>query len=65
MATGRLLPGYGLVVETVNAGKLLPGYGLIVETQAAAAAANPKNPFGGIMLDGPMRRVVFMRERND
>ncbi len=29
------------------------------ENQAAAGAANPKNPLGGIMLQGPLRRVVF------
>ena len=37
MATGRLIPGYGFVVETTTTGRLVPGYGFVVETESAGA----------------------------
>lgn len=62
MPAGYLLPGFGLVIETQSTGALLPGFGLLVETQAVSS---PKNVFGGVMFDGPFRRVVFDRLRHE
>ena len=36
MATGKLLPGFGLIIETKNSGGLLPGLGLLIETEVVA-----------------------------
>lgn len=40
MATTRLIPGYGDVVETDSTARLLPGYGDLVETEAAGGGAS-------------------------
>ena len=52
MATGRLLPGYGLVVETKASGALLPGFALLVETEAAA-------PGGGTILPMMIQQGLY------
>lgn len=41
MATGRLIPGDGFVVETTTAGRLIPGYGFVVETESTGQTLNP------------------------
>ena len=41
MATGRLVPGYGFVVETTTTGRLVPGYGFVVETESTGQTLNP------------------------
>jgi hypothetical protein len=51
MATSRLIPGFGFIVETLDEDKLLPGFGFIVETEAAAGISSPLIN-GGILLNG-------------
>lgn len=41
MATGRLIPGYGFVVETTTTGRLVPGYGFVVETESTGQTLTP------------------------
>jgi hypothetical protein len=41
MATGRLIPGDGFVVETTTAGRLIPGYGFVVETESTGQTLTP------------------------
>lgn len=43
MSEPRILPGFGVVIETVDEAKILPGFGILLETVASATggAANP------------------------